>query len=210
MPARILVVVACLVALISVGGSASADPFPNTGMVLADNSEHTWRFPGGAGAVPAGNRYRYDQAMANLDLQTHLWITAVACNANTDVQFREIDLTGNIRGEYHCLTLTGGRCHQSREDVDVVQVFNESLWVYPGGGTPFADNFEVNMVKTARHELGHSIGLNNDGLSFSDANGLFLGGFGDVRGCTVSGLVPTELVWMTYSAHHVPEINAAY
>lgn len=151
--------------------------------------------------------------MAYLDTATDLFDTQIAtCNGNTDVSFREIDLNPpGTRGLYSCTATNGaGRCETSRVDIDVPQVFADTAVWYPGGGQPFTDNFNVNILKSIRHEIGHSIDTNNDGSTFIDMNSLFTTTGVDVRGCTVSGWVPTELRWDLYSPHHIPEINAFY
>ncbi len=152
--------------------------------------------------------------MAYLDTATALFDTLIAtCNGNTDVLFREVDITNppGTRGSYSCISPNGaGRCETSRVDIDVAQIFTDTAVRFPGAGQPFTDNFNINMLKSIRHEVGHSIGTNNDGTSFIDMNNLFIATGVDVRGCTVSGWVPTELRWDLYSPHHIPEINAFY
>lgn len=189
-------------------GSASADTFPGTR--LADNAQHTFCF-GATAAVPAADRPRYDQARTYLDVSTDLWDTVVGCNGATDVVYSQPDLPGTVRGRWTCLNVSStNRCLHSTVQVDAVEIFLQTFAFYPSGGQPFADNYSINVHKTIRHEVGHSIGTNNDGLSFIDMNNVFNAGWGDLRGYTVSGWVPTDLLWTSISPHHRAHVNAAY
>ena len=61
-------------------------------------------------------------------------------------------------------------------------------------------NFDMNKIKTIRHELGHSMGLNNDGTPYNTADP-------EWADAQVSGWVPSTFLWLTYSPHHVVHIN---
>lgn len=162
----VLAMLAASIAFLVAPSTAGADPFP--AWFTADNEQHTFCFPTfHTRAVPAANQPRYRDAMSYLDVSTKLYDNEVTCTALTDVRFLEADL-GALRGLAECLDASGNTCGQFEITSNPTRIFNESYYVYPGGGQPLVDSFAINMTKTARHEVGHSIGLNNDGQTYSD------------------------------------------
>jgi hypothetical protein len=175
----------------------AADPFPATTQGVADSLDHWYCFSAG---VPAGSRQTYHDSLAYMDARVALHdVYTSTCGTATDVVYNEGDLAGTTRGERTCVRwVNASVCDQSWISVDPGRILTETA--NHGGGQA---NFDVNYIKTIRHETGHTLGLNNDGVTYSAAPA-------EWRDCMVSGWVPTSLLWTTYSDHHVVHINAYY
>lgn len=178
---RYLVPAAVAATLVLVGGTASANPFPNNyDSAVADSSLHTFCTTSGFTTDPTVATY----AMDTLDNTTDLTDSNIgSCNSVTiDVWWWEEDLPGTLRGERSCFSHSSpGVCDSSDVKLDYAQL--------DIGGNDWYDR-----RKTSVHELGHSIGLGHDTIS-----------------AMISGEVPsTALQWRTYSAHDLGHINAYY
>lgn len=198
----LLTIVAGCLALLGwpAGGTqpASADPFgyPNPGYV-ADGADHWYCY---TSAFDSTNRSRAAASMAYLDDTTDMYdvYAGATCGTSTDVVWIRDDAHADpygdpVRGANYCVAWTYfSVCDQYWTVINQLQIYFETLTYAPGDVGP---NFEVNMVKTIRHELGHSAGLSHSPTA-PDA----------MR----SGWVDTNLVWCTYSQHHVGHVDSAY
>lgn len=146
--------------------------------------------------------------MEYLDSVTDLWDTqssssGSSCGSATDIVF----IYGNnptyptARGAAQCISWVYqpfGICQQSWVWVSTPNIFTDTL---NNGGN--GQNYEINVIKTIRHEVGHTVGTNHDIWNIYTIPT-------SLMGCTVSGWVPTNLVWALYSAHVISDINAFY
>lgn len=173
--------------------SVAADDYGyngNDGIRFADSADHWYCF---TSSVPAGTeRNRITGSMQFLDDVTDMYdVAASGCGASTDVAWfhqTPIPEVPGARGMALCVTHSAwGVCDQFWAKVDGVQIFSEANG---------AANFDVNMAKTIRHELGHTTGLRHGSSTSLRA--------------MVSGPVPTDLYYTTYSAHHIGHINAYF
>ena len=190
-----LAVATVLLACVLFPSTGSADTYPNVGWV-ADSSAHDYCFY----TVASGNRQPYHDAMSYLASNTDMTtVYKSSCNFDTtDVIFGEGYADGN-RGQAFCINyLAGNACDSAAAQVDPSVIFSN---VYDHGGNGL--NFTYNKVKTLRHELGHTIGLNNDGVSWSSAPTYW-------ADAQVSGWVPTSLTWVVWSDHHLAHINSYF
>lgn len=174
---------------------AAADAYPGT--YMADSPDHYYCF---GSSVSFGNLPKYIDSMSYLDDATHLYdVRSSNCGSLTDVVFAEGPLDPYVRGQTTCARpINATLCEQFWVQVNPNQVFGDT---YSRNGD--GDNYDLNFVKTIRHELGHTIGLNNDGVGYTGAPL-------EWRDCMVSGWVPTDLLWTTYSSHHVGHVNPWY
>ena len=139
--------------------------------------------------------------MEYVDARTKLYdqFSGANCSSHTDVVYVEGDGgAAGRRGYTVCVYGGTGSCDQFWVVTDVPEIFTQTV-DHGGDG----DNYTVNLVKTIRHETGHTIGLNNDGQYSYDTS--LLPSWADAM---VSGWVDTNLLWMSYSDHHVSHINA--
>ena len=69
-------------------------------------------------------------------------------------------------------------------------------------------NFDVNLIKTIRHEIGHTTGLTHGPPGSCSGPGIRsnAGGADSMAG----GWVPTDLLYCTYNSHHIGHVNAQY
>lgn len=161
---------------------ASADGFggcdSNEGCV-PDNFNHWYCVNG---AIDVFLRGAFEAAMANLgETNYDIFEEGAGCNATTDLVV--IQDTGlDARGEYSCQTFNGsGFCERA------------NLRLNP-------DNLPTSedQVKTACHEIGHSVGLRH-GVDGVDND--------DYTDCMHSGSIPPGLDFDDYDAHHIAHIN---
>lgn len=119
-----------------------------------------------------------------------------SCDTLTDVLVQEGSASGN-RGIEWCQYEDGnGDCQSA-----VIRVSRSTISAdtAPGSG------FSKNMHKTARHEIGHTLGLNHDGTSWNEAAG------STWRDCMVTGRVPdSSAAAISYSREHIDWIADVY
>jgi hypothetical protein len=147
----------------------------------ADGSGHVWCFGDStAGQLQLKNAMRY--GMTNLDAQTDIQASEVACNSATDVPFG-IGAAIGARGQWSCITwLNGTVCGKSRIIMNPTVIAND--------GGPY----DLNLHKSACHESGHSVGLNHHDPPYGD--------------CMVSGSVNTG--HQRYNYDHYIFVNNNY
>jgi hypothetical protein len=153
---------------------------PNEGY-QADSALHTYCYGPGFNDNLEGHA---DYAMGtSLDADTDIADSFVACDASTDAEWLDMNLTDGNRGVYICTALVGSICFSSDVILDPAEIDE--------GTNDFWDR-----AKTACHEAGHSVGLRHGGTT----------------DCMLSGEVPdTSVQYRRYNTHHrVDHINATY
>jgi hypothetical protein len=201
LPRRFGMVILALLGLFASIPDAGADPFghPNPGF-LADSADHNYCFASG---TSASHQSAARGSMGYLDDTTDMWDwEANSCGSMTDVVWvfgpAAADDGSPVRGRTYCVSWRSwGICEQYWLVVNPAEIFSNTATC--GGG---AANYDVNLVKTIRHELGHSTGLSHSTP----------GGCNNATGddSMVSSHVSTDLKWTTYSTHHRDHVNAQY
>lgn len=116
----------------------------------ADNTSHVWCFGDSTEGKPAV-REAMEYSMNNLDGQTQMSeVGPGGCDSLTDVQFAEGFVGNGVRGEWRCISFNNnGVCFKSRVTL------NKDIIDRDDGP------YELNLKKTACHEVGHSVGLDH-------------------------------------------------
>ncbi len=166
---------------------AAASPFP---LRLADSLTHDFCFDASVPASPSVERQRMRDALSYLDDATDFSDLdgGTSCTSTRDVVFfyQSVILNDpNVRGYAPCWTwINSWVCGQAWVIVSPVAISAQSY----GYGQL---NYEINMVKTIRHEVGHTVGLFHD---YADD-------------CMISGRVPDDFKYMVYNSHNIAHIN---
>lgn len=194
---RLAAVLALSVVLGCLPRSAAADAFgyPTPGFV-ADGADHWYCF----GAVSDGGQQTViSSSMSYLDDRTDMYDGyASSCSSATDIVWVAADL-GDARGRTTCVNWASwGVCDQYWLAFDPAIILQESAICSTNPG----ESYQVNLIKSVRHELGHSTGLSHPGTPVGCAGA----GSDAMR----SGWVPTSLAWTAYNDHHRDHINAQY
>lgn len=126
--------------------------------IYPDSNLHEWCLGSSTNGYP-GLLTAIDQAMENLDTQTDMSVPdfPLACDSETDVQWAQGNADGN-RGIWRCVdnSPTSAVCTKARLTVNVQAIDND-------GGPP-----QLNLRKTACHELGHSVGQGHHERPYDD------------------------------------------
>lgn len=147
----------CIVGgILATGSTARADPFgyPNPGF-YRDSSDHWFCFNS---SVPAGtDRQRIRDSMSYLDDTTVMWdVETSTCGTSTDVVW-VYGGAGGTPGVTTCVRwLAYAACDQFW--VEINQPLHYTTTGQCGGG---ATMYDINMIQTVRHELGHTTGLSH-------------------------------------------------
>lgn len=167
---------------------------PTSGGWKGDNATHTYCFNG----LDADSEANADAAMLHLDNNTDITQSCIACSESTDARIESKDLAGNTRGDYSCrVTVVSGKCGSARVRID-----EDAIDAQNG-------DFEFNLDKTLRHELGHSVGLTHySGDETFPA--VQEGAVTDTDDCMVSGPVNGDSQWVWYTTHRKDHINAGH
>ena len=157
--------------------------------------------------------------MNYLDTTTDMWDVQTGnngstCATSTDVVFiyqSPIQWPGGAgaRGEAPCYRwLSGATCDQVWLFLDVGAISSDTSQHFNIQSPDHQPNYEVNLIKTIRHEIGHSAALAHSGVlcNYSNCSSVQP----DYVDSMVSGWVPTDLLWTTYNQHHRDEINFLY
>jgi hypothetical protein len=150
---------------------------------VPDNFNHWYCF---SGAVNTNLRTAFATAMTNLDNLTRYaaFVEGAGCNGVTDLVVVQ-NTALPLRGQYTCEAKNAfGDCERA------------TLSFNPNNLTTANDR-----VKTACHEIGHSVGLKHgitDGASPDN---------GSYTDCMKSGAITAGLDFDGYDAHHVVHIN---
>lgn len=167
-------------------GSISADTGP-----AADSSLHTYC----DGSLDPGEFDNAVSAMNYLESSTDMSVAnAGNCQAATDVRFDIGNgLPANVRGRYTCLVWETSPtvCDGGRVQTNVATL---------AAGA----DYENNLDKTIRHEVGHSVGLTH----YKSAN--FPNPPNGENDAMVSGAVDGDPLWTLYGNHHKDHINNAH
>lgn len=160
-----------------------------------DDWAHSWCMAN----VPASNQPRYSQAMASLDAWTNMSTSSQPCSSSTDVVFIEQPIGGFTRGITACTAPVAvspslSRCQSHWSTIDVNQILADTP---PGQSLA---NVDLNIHKTIRHELGHTVGFDHTGQSDWTTHSTW--------GAMVSGWVPTSLNYLAWMQHQVDHLNA--
>lgn len=199
-------------ALIGAFRTAGADTFgAGSGIYLADSSVHSYCFYTNLSTTT--DRQPFHDAMAYLDDRTVMSDSfSSTCDSSTDVMFLRNDglvepgTSNPVRGLYLCVneissTVCGGSWIAT------------NWWeILSNGG-----DFNLNLAKTARHELGHSNGLRHytdDGDRFNPMGAPSCTGCDAqdsmIRGPIGGGTGWEFLVWISFNDHHKGHIDGAY
>ena len=169
-----------------------ADPFgyPDPGYV-ADSMDHEYCL----NYVPSGDQSYAISAMEYLDNRTDLYDQYFAsCGAATDAVWISTDLEPGYRGLAPCAVWYNEVwkiCDQVWLLYDYAEIYSNTI---SNGGD--GDNYFLNLQKTMRHELGHSVGLSHSAT---------------VDDCMRSGWVGTYLQFVSYNDHHTYDhLNSWY
>lgn len=197
--ARLCIALAVAIA-IGHGTPAGADDWGysnddgNGPVQVPDSLDHAYCFDA---SVPSSRRPVYTGSMAYLDDTTAFSDVAVSCSSITDVAFYEADLGSGIRGYSPCQKwVTWGVCDRTNVYVNAAEIFRNTGAC--GGGQP---RFDVNLITTIRHEIGHTVGLHH-----IPAVGALCGPPAGDDAMT-SDFTPVSLDWVDYNAHHVAHMN---
>lgn len=187
--------------------SAGANAFgPAAEKYLADSLDHWYCF---SPNIPLGDVPSYMGSMSYLDDTTDLYdvFTSTCGNATDIVYALNNGLTapsgGPSRGVAVCATVGGlGTCDQFWVVINNAAILVDTSIEVPPSEQSL--NYSVNLVKTIRHETGHTTGLQHGGTSGICSS--------PSAPCDamVTGWVPTNVLWGTYGGHHVGHINAQY
>lgn len=167
---------------------AAADPFgldtQSTSVdgvgAIPDGFNHTYCFAGSGWTTTRQNIV--DGRMANLDSQTDYFDTSrgTACDELTDIRF-EINTSITSRGNSLCTSWdTPTICEQFRVRLNPDRLVDTHNW-----------------VKTACHEIGHTVGLahgTNQSTFWND--------------CMYSGTAPAGTQYERYNQHHIDHANS--
>lgn len=175
--------VGATVVLVLPATTASADTFggcnSNEGC-LPDNFSHVYCFNGAMNsnlqnAILGALQYLHDETSYDVVLDGN------GCVNTTDLVMTQ-DTSLGARGEYDCIIPNSqGNCERAHLR------FNPN-------NLPSAND----RVKTACHEIGHSVGLKH-GIDGVDND--------DYTDCMFSGAIPPGLNFDEYDAHHIAHIN---
>ena len=168
----------------------SATPYgwaPGGPNMLPDSTGHSFCYYN----IPAGtDRARMVDAMEYLDSATNMYdVYTASCFTSTDVVFVyqtpiPIPGIGNARGFTDCRSFVNNFfCDQARVSIDIWQIGLEAT---------DPTNHEMNIGKTVRHEVGHTVGLSHHPPG-TDAMS--------------SGAVPSNWSFFWYTAHDIIHIN---
>ncbi|HEX6681268.1 MAG TPA: hypothetical protein VF062_00620 [Candidatus Limnocylindrales bacterium] len=177
-----LVAVTTVAALLLMPGAAYA--FPDNGdNTLADNATHTYCYTSSFNTDASVGAYAMSVLGNTTDMDDLFPIDPPFCAfMETDVWWHELNLAAGIRGSRSCwLESPVGICTSSDLTLDFAEIDIGSFdW--------------EDRRKVAVHLVGYSVGLNDNG------------------GCAMaSGPVPdAALVWRTYCASDITDINGAY
>lgn len=161
-----------------------ADAFPWLGY-YADNSLHSYCW-----ASPMSMKDEAEWAMIyalanDTDMSRSYSGYCDGYDYNTDVWFYSYDLPYPARGQYDCVGFDSPTiCGTADIVFDIPQIEGDGdLWWY-------------DRVKTACHEIGHSVGLAHAATATD---------------CMDFGAVPgTQIQWRNYNSHHIYHINSRY
>lgn len=154
-------------------GTSDTGEFP-------DSYIHTWCITPSVDGFPKYRDAIYT-AMRRVRRQTAMDTGKTSsCYDSTDARWRQTDLGGSRGLEYCRVPVHNGICDSANVEVDVSAIVND---------TP--NYVQINLDKTATHEVGHSLGLTHHDPPYDYAmiNGRIFGGH------------------TTYSPHQVDHIN---
>jgi len=187
-------VLAACAGILAAAAPAQADEFgqvTSTSGAIPDNFNHWFCFSGSNWTTTW--RSVVTSRMQNLDSQTSYTDSQEGngCTSLTDIVFiLDSGLGSSTRGLYSCTAFNNG-------DDDI-----------PGSGDEECETSVIRLnptlltdshqrLKTACHEIGHSVGLAHGSNSATFWND-----------CMISGAVAAGIQWEQYNAHHVAHANS--
>lgn len=178
--------------------SAHGYGFSGTGLYLPDSADDWYCFYNNLPDVQP-----YHDAEVYLDSATDMYrVYASTCGPSTDKMFLRndalTDSAGNpVRGIAQCVSASTFVC-----DAFWVAVNYAEIWANTVAHGGDANNLNLNISKTIRHELGHAAGMWHTPVAGSQAP---CGA--DVTDTMVQGWVPTSFTYLVYNSHHICHVN---
>jgi hypothetical protein len=189
--------------LVVLAGTFAANPawsdpygYPNPGFVH-DGPDHYYCFHS---SVPAGlDRSRINDSMNYLDSVTEIVEHLVlSCGTSTDLMWLYSSVAA--LGRTTCVKWANELYHVC--DAYWVEVNPSAHLQFTALCAGGESEYEVNMILTVRHELGHTVGLSHDDPIPPDC-GLPING----NDAMVSDWVPVSLEWLDYNNHHRKHVD---
>jgi hypothetical protein len=178
--------------------SAHGYGYSGTGLYLPDSSDDWYCF---FNNIPDAQPYH--DAEIYLDSATEMYrVYTSTCGPSTDKMFLRndslTDPSGNpARGVAQCVNANVFVCDAFWVAVNYVEIWSNT--VSRGGD---GDNFNFNVNKTIRHEVGHTAGMwHTPALGTQTPCGA------DVTDTMVQGWVATSLPYLLYNNHHICHVN---
>jgi hypothetical protein len=172
-----------------VPATADQGEYPVSDWVIPNGLNHSYCFNS---SVPTGQSrsIRHD-VMSYMDTSFDHYDTYSATCTDQDIVFLEGSSTSGARGSATCVSLTAFVCNQFWLMQSTGVIFSESYFVH-GGTSNFGPNYTINYRKTLCHEVAHTLGLDSDEVNTVSTLDAY-------RDCSVSGLVPTDFVYISHS-----------
>lgn len=197
---RVLLVGSLIIGVVAVGAEvAGADPYayPNPGF-WRDNDFHDYCYHS---SVPSGSdRTRINESMSYLDDRTVITDDLdLSCGTDTDVMWIYQD--DQFYGSTYCVTWA-----------NYIYKVCDAFWITINPGLHLTSTaacgdgyteYNINMIMTVRHELGHSVGLSHLGSSGFSCTAAPAGS----DAMTSDWLGYQSLNWTDYNNHHKAHID---